>query len=61
MTKEKMMITRFKDRIDAASYAELYALARGVLMDLEATKNGPSEVITEELVNTFEVYLPKKT
>lgn len=55
------MITRFKDRIDAASYAELYALARGVLMDLEATKNGPSEVITEELVNTFEVYLPKKT
>lgn len=54
------MIARFKDRIDAASYAELYALARGVLMDLEAMKTAPRENIHEEITNTFEVYLPKK-
>jgi hypothetical protein len=54
------MITTYKDRVDAASYAELYALARGILMDLEAMRNAPGELLHSEIRNSFEVYLPEK-
>lgn len=53
------MITAYKDRIDAASYAELYALARGILMDLEAMRNAPSDELHFEIEQNFAMYLPK--
>lgn len=61
------MIDRYKDRIDAASYSELYQLARGILMDLDALEFGAvmsesaiARTIHEEVAHNFEVYLPDK-
>jgi len=59
------MLDQYKDAVDNASYSELYQLARGILIDLEAMKGLAEEsaharTLFVEIGSNFELYLCQK-